>query len=46
MQCKLEGSDIPLYTVIKNTQKPTWLYSIEKSGIYETYTVYTPNRFV
>ena len=31
-----------LYTVIKTTQKPTWLYSIEQSGIYKRTVVYTP----
>ena len=40
------GSDEPLYTVIKTTPKPTRLHSIEKSGIYREYTVYTPKPFV
>ena len=38
------SNDTPyaLYTVIKTTQKPTWLHSIEQSGIYKRTIVYTP----
>ena len=46
MHAQSIGSNESLYTVIKNTRTVTHIYSIEKSGIYERDTVYTPNRFV
>ena len=40
------GSDEPLYTVIKPTRTAIRIHSIEKSGIYREYTVYTPKPIV